>query len=89
MIPKVEVIQHMNNVVRLVLILQPQVVQNPDLHQRLVVKPLLVPYDLDGNLRADAMIKCSDDLPEGTLADNLQDLVPVCYVVVDLLWTKC
>lgn len=85
MVPKVEVVQHVYHVVRLVLVLQPQVVEHAHLHQRLVVEPLLVADDLDGHQRAGAVIHRAYDLTEGTLADDLEDLVSVCYVVVNLL----
>ena len=39
---KVEIIQHVDHVVQPVLVPPPQMVQNADLHQSLVMKPLLV-----------------------------------------------
>lgn len=75
----------MDNIVHLLLVLQPQMVQDPDLHEGLVVEPLLVPDDLDGHLAAGAVVQGPDDLPEGPLANHFEDLVAVCYVVVHLL----
>ncbi len=43
MAAEVEVIEHMNDVVQAVLVAPPQVVQDADFHQGLVVKPFLVP----------------------------------------------
>lgn len=88
MVPKVEVVEHVDDVVRLVLVLQPQVVQHAHLHQRLVVEPLLVPDDLDGHLVPGAVVQRPDHLPEGALADHFEDFVSVRYVVVDLLRIK-
>lgn len=85
MVPEVEVVQHMNHVVGLILILQPEMVQHPHFHQRLVMEPLLIPDDLDCDLSPCAMILSPDDLAEGSLANHFEDLISVGYVVVDLL----
>lgn len=66
--------------------LQPQMVEHSNLDQGLVVEPLLVADDLDGHLAPGAVVQRPDHLPEGALADHLEDLVPVRYVVVNLLW---
>lgn len=85
MISKIEVVQHVYDIVRLVFILQPEMVEDPDLHQRLVMEALLVADDLDGHLAPGAVVQGSDHLAEGSLANDLEDLVSVGYVVVDLL----
>lgn len=51
MVPKVEVIQHMYDVVCLVLVFEPQVVQNSHFHQRLVMEPFLITDNLYGHLQ--------------------------------------
>lgn len=51
MVPKVEVVQHVYHIVRLILVLQPKVIQHPDFHQRLMMEPLLVSYYFDCHLR--------------------------------------
>lgn len=85
MIPEVEVLQHVDDVVVAVLILFPQVVQDADLDQRLVVEPLLVPYYLYGDMFVGHVVQGSDDLPETALAYYFQDLVAIADMVVQNL----
>ena len=42
----------------------------------LPVKALLVPYHLEGDVLVGLVVVDLEDLPEGALADHLQDLVP-------------
>lgn len=88
MIPEVEVIQHVNDVVLAVLVLGPQVVEDAHLDERLVVEALLVADDLDGHVLVGAVVQRADHLPEAALADHLEDLVAVADVVVGNLETK-
>lgn len=68
MIPEVEVLQHVDDVVIAVLILFSQVVQDADLDQRLVMESLLIPYDFDGDMLVGHVVQGPDDLPETALA---------------------
>lgn len=45
MVAEVEVVEHVDDVVRLLAVLEPQVVQHADFHQGLVVEALLVSVD--------------------------------------------
>lgn len=58
-------------------------VQYLHFYQGLLVKPLLVAYDLECHVLVGLVIQRPDDLTEGTLADHLEDLVPVRDVVVE------
>jgi len=50
MTAEIEVVEHVNDVVDTVFITASEVIQNANLHQRLVMEPLLIPYDFDGYL---------------------------------------
>ena len=60
----------------------PQVVEDLDLDERLVVESLLVPDDLDGDGSSRAVVTTLEDLTERTLAEQPDDLVPVREVIV-------
>lgn len=84
-VPEVEVVQHVDDVVSRIAVLLAEMVEDLDFDQRLVVKPLLVPDDLDGDVLARLVVQRADDLAERPLADHLEDLVPVRDVVVQHL----
>lgn len=60
-----------------------QLLQNVDFDQRLLVEPLLVPDDLDSHKLAELVIDTPDNLSETTLAEDVEDLVPVRQVVTE------
>ena len=74
---EVEVFLHLHQVVLVLLVLVPQVLQNLELHQRLLVKPLLVPYHLHGHRTSRLVVVTAHHLPEATLAELVDDLEPV------------
>lgn len=85
MIPEVEIVEHVDDVMRIVRVLLAQLVQDAHLDQRLVVEPLLVPNYLDGHMMIRFMVQRTNHLAEAALAYHLQDLVPVRDVVMDHL----
>ncbi len=54
----------------------PQIIQNLDLDESLVVETLLVPDDLDSHGLPGAMVATMKHLPEGALTQGVDDLVP-------------
>ena len=54
----------------------------PNLFLRLPVKPLLVPDHLEGDVLVGLVVVHLEDLAEGPLADDFEDLVSVAYVVM-------
>lgn len=56
MIPEVEVIQHVDNIMLSILVLGPEMVEDAHLYERLVVEPLLVADDLDGDMLVGAVV---------------------------------
>jgi len=82
MVAEVEVVKHMNNMVGWVFVFLAEVIQNADLDERLVVEPLLIPYDFDCDVLVGLVIQCANHLPETPLPNHLQDLISVRYVVM-------
>ena len=78
-----EVVIHVDDVERVVLVLLAQVLQDPDLLLGLAVEPLLVPDHLQGHVVVVLVVVGLDHLPEAALAYHLENLVPVGQVVVD------
>lgn len=85
MVPKVEVLEHVDHVVAAVFVLFPQVVEDSHLHQSLVMEPFLVPDYFYGHVFVGHVIQSPDDLAEAALPDHLQDFVSVADVVVENL----
>lgn len=85
MIPEVEIVEHVDDVMRIVRVLLTQLVQDAHLHQRLVMEPLLVPNNLDGHVVIRFVVQRTNDLSKAALANHLQDLVPIRDVVMDHL----
>lgn len=85
MVPEVEVLEHVYHIVQRVFVLLPEMIQDPDLDQRLVVKPFFVPDDLDGHMLICFVVQGSDDLSEAALADHLEDFVPIRYMIMENL----
>ena len=72
----------MDDIAGVVLVLLPQVLEDPDLLLGLPVEPLLVSHHLEGDVLVGLVVVDLEHLAEGALTDHLQDLVPVGYVVV-------
>lgn len=88
MVPKVEIVQHVYDIVVALFVPFTQMVQNPHLDQRLVVESLLVPDDLDGDVSVGHVIERLDHLAETALSDHLQNFVAITNVVVQYLEKK-
>ena len=67
----------MDDVAGVVLVLLPQVFQNPDLLLCLPMEPLLVPHHLEGNVLVGLVVVHLEHLTKRALAYHLQDLIPV------------
>lgn len=87
MIPKVEVVQHVNYIVRSIGIFLAEFVENPDLDECLMMKSLFVADDFDCDILVRFVVEGSNHLPEAPLSNHLQDLVTVTNVIVDNLRT--
>ena len=60
----------------------PQIVEDLDLHQSLVVEPLFIADDLDGHGLARTVIAAVQHLSKRTLPERVNDLVPIRKVVM-------
>lgn len=83
MVAEVKVVQHVDDVVRVIHVLLPQLIQNAHLDQGLLVEPLLIPDDLDGHVLVRLVIERPHHLPKAALADQLENLVAIRDVVMD------
>lgn len=81
-VPERERVEHMDHVHRVVLVLLAEVLQDADLLLRLAVEPLLVTNHLERDVLALLVVVRLHYLTEATLADHLQHLVPVRYVIM-------
>lgn len=84
-IPKVEIVEHVDYVVRLVGVLLAQLVEDSHLNECLMMEPLLVADDFDCHILIGFVIQRPDDLSEAPLANHLQYLVAIAYVVMNNL----
>lgn len=82
-IPKVEIVEHVNNVVRLIRVLFAQLIENSNLDERLMMEALLVANNFDCHILIGFVIQCPDDLAEATLANHLEYLIAIAYVIVN------
>ena len=80
--PEHEVIKHVDQVERVILVLLPQVLQDPDFLLSLPVKPFLVPDHFESDVLVGLVIVGLDHLAEASLAYHLEHLVPVGQVIV-------
>jgi len=75
-------LDHVDDVVYVVLVLLAQVLQYPDLFLSLAMESLLVAHHLQGDVGVGFVIVGFHDLPEAALADDLQHFVAVGDVIV-------
>ena len=73
----------MNDVERVVLVLLPEVLQNPDLLLSLAVKPLLVPHHFQSHMVMVFVVVSLHHLTEAAFANHFEHFVTVGEVVVD------
>lgn len=77
-----EILQHVDDVHARVLVLLPQVLQDPDLLRRLPVEALLVADHLQGHVGLSFVVEGLHHLSEAALANDFEDFVAVCNVVM-------
>lgn len=82
MVAEIERVQHMDHVVRAVGVLLAQLVQQAHLDERLMMEALLVAYDLDGDVLVRLVVERAHHLAKAALADDLENLVAIGYVIV-------
>lgn len=88
MIPKVEIVQHVNDVVRSIGIFFTKFIENANLDERLMMKTLFVANDFDCNILIDFMVQCANHLPETAFANHFQYFIAIANVVMNHLWIK-
>ena len=80
--PEGEVVEQVDDVVGVVLVLLPQVLQDPYLLLGLPVEPLLVPDHLQRHVVVVLVVVGLDHLAEAALSNHFEHLVPVGQMVV-------
>lgn len=85
MISKVEVVQHVNDVVRSVGVLFAEFIENANLDERLMMEALFVANDFDCDILIGFVVERSNHLPEAALANHLENLVAITNVIVNHL----
>ena len=81
MVAEVKILPHLDQIVLILGVLVPQVLQNLELHQRLVVKPLLVPNHLHRHRALRLVVVAAHHLPEAPFPGFVDDLEPIRQVV--------
>ena len=66
----------MDDIAGVVLVLLPQVLEDPDLLLRLPVEPLFVPHHLESHVLVGLVVVHLEHLPKRPFPYHLQDLVP-------------
>lgn len=85
MIPKVEIVEHVNNVVRLIGVLFAQLIENSNLDEGLMMETLFVANNFDCHILIGFVIQCPDDLAKTTLANHFEYLIAIANVIVNNL----
>ena len=76
-----EVVEEVDDVVRAVGVLLPEVLQYPYLLHGLAVEPLLVPHNLERHVLLRLVVERLEDLSETALAQHLDHLVAIVHVI--------
>mmetsp|Transcript_35715 Transcript_35715/g.43094 ORF Transcript_35715/g.43094 Transcript_35715/m.43094 type:complete len:224 (+) Transcript_35715:1502-2173(+) len=82
MVAEVEVLAHVDDVGGIILIFMPQMLENLDLYEGLVMKAFLISDDLYSTESVRFVVKALHYLPEAALAEGFEDLVAEADVVV-------
>lgn len=88
MISKVEVVQHVNDVVRSVGVLFAEFVENANLDQCLMVEALFVANDFDCDVLIGFVVERTNDLSKASFANHLENFVAIANVIVNHLGKK-
>lgn len=86
MISKVEVVQHVNDVVRSVGVLFAEFIENANLDERLMMEALFVANDFDCDILIGFVVEGANNLAEAALANHLENLVAITNVIMNHLW---
>jgi hypothetical protein len=82
MISKVEVVQHVNDVVRSVGVLFAEFIENANLDERLMMEALFVANDFDCDILIGFVVEGSNHLSKAALSNHLEDFVAITNVIV-------
>lgn len=85
MISEVNIVEHVNNVVRSIGILLPQLVENTDFDKRLMMEALLVANYFDCHVLICFVIEGTYDLSEASLSDDFENFITIADVIVNHL----
>lgn len=77
MISKIEIFQHVYHIVKGILVLFTEMIENSNFDQSLMMKSFLVSYDFYSNVLIRLVIECSNHLTKATLSDYFEDFVSV------------
>ncbi|CRK93579.1 CLUMA_CG007112, isoform A [Clunio marinus] len=84
MIPKIEVIQHVNDVVRSISVFLAKLIKNANFNERLMMEALFVSNYFDCDILICFMVQCTNHLSETTFSDNFQDLISIADVITEI-----
>jgi hypothetical protein len=85
MISKVEVVQHVNDVVRSVGVLFAEFVENANFDQCLMMEALFVANDFDCDVLIGLVVQSTNHLSKASLTNHLENLVAIANVIVNHL----
>lgn len=85
MIPEVEVVEHVDNVVRSISVFLAEFIENANFDEGLMMEAFLVADDFDCDVLIRFVVESSDNLPETSLSNNLKNLVAITNVIVNHL----
>lgn len=85
MISEVNIVKHVNDVVRSIGVLLPQLIENSHFDQRLMMKSLLIANYLDRHKLICFVIERTYDLSEASLADDFENFITIADVIVNHL----
>ena len=87
MISKVEVVQHVNDVVRSVGVLFAELVENANFDEGLMVEALFVANNFDCDILIGLVVEGPNHLSKAALANHFEDFVAITNMVVNHLRT--
>ena len=85
MIPKVEIVQHVNDVVRSIGVLFAQLIENANLDECLMVEAFLVANDFDCDVLTRFMVKSTNHLSKASLSNHFQNFIAIANVIMNNL----
>mmetsp|Transcript_107975 Transcript_107975/g.311999 ORF Transcript_107975/g.311999 Transcript_107975/m.311999 type:complete len:266 (-) Transcript_107975:397-1194(-) len=82
MVPEVEVVHHVHDVRCALDVPLPNVLEDLDFHEGLVMEPLLVPNHLQGYIALGLVVEGAHDLTERSFTEGVHDLIPIQNVIM-------